>query len=103
MLHEGNTLVLGGSVDSLVDIQRKALVDARKEAGVGVDPTVRALIWNPDTGEDQGMVLPVFFSFFFFLLCLMLLQKTKQNSNFLFPLFSIANAHDHFLFFCNNC
>ena len=57
MLHEGNALVLGGSVKELVDIQAKALEEAKREAGVGVDPTVRALIWNPDTGEEEGTLV----------------------------------------------
>lgn len=54
MLHEGNTTVLGGSVQSMVEIQIKAKEQAQRLAGFGVDPTVKALIWNPDTGmEDE--------------------------------------------------
>jgi hypothetical protein len=45
--------VLGGSVAELVEIQSTALQQAKLVAGVGVDPTVRALIWNPETGETQ--------------------------------------------------
>lgn len=52
MCNPGNTQVLGGSVASLMEIQRKALEQAKKAAGVGVDPTVKALIWNP-VGADQ--------------------------------------------------
>jgi RecQ mediated genome instability protein len=55
MLNEGNTTVLGGSVQSMVDVQIKARAQAQRLAGVGVDPTVKALIWNPDTGiDDEG-------------------------------------------------
>jgi hypothetical protein len=54
MLHEGNSLVMGGNVKELAETQAKALEEAKKQAGVGVDPTIRALIWNPDTGEEQG-------------------------------------------------
>ena len=53
MLHEGNTLVLGGSVPSLLEVQKKALKAARRVAGVGVDHTIRALIWNPFTGTEE--------------------------------------------------
>lgn len=45
--------VLGGCVAELVQIQATALQQAKLVAGVGVDPTVRALIWNPETGETQ--------------------------------------------------
>jgi RecQ mediated genome instability protein len=56
LLHQGNALVLGGSVARLVELQSEALADAKKLAGVGVDPTVRALVWNPDMGDDEGNV-----------------------------------------------
>jgi hypothetical protein len=45
--------VLGGCVAELVQIQATALQQAKLVAGVGVDPTVRALIWNPETGETE--------------------------------------------------
>jgi hypothetical protein len=54
MLHSGNATVLGGNVASLVETQKKALQQAKKVAGIGVDPTVRALIWNPLTGMEEG-------------------------------------------------
>ena len=54
LLHEGNTTVLGGSVQHLVDIQIKAIAQAQRMAGVGIDPTVKALIWNPDSGLDEN-------------------------------------------------
>jgi RecQ-mediated genome instability protein 1 len=54
MCNPGNASVLGGSVASLMEIQRKALEQAKKVAGVDVDPTVKALIWNPVGAEDEG-------------------------------------------------
>lgn len=60
MLDEGNTTVLGGCIPHLIPFQRKAMELAAKVAGVGVDPTVRALVWNPETGmeeeQDEGFV-----------------------------------------------
>ena len=56
MLHSGNTNVLGGSVEELVQIQTKALEQAKQVAGVGVDHTVRALIGTApiiDNDEPQ--------------------------------------------------
>jgi hypothetical protein len=57
-LNPQNTTVLGGSVTDLVVIQRKALDQAKRLAGVGVDPTVKALCWNADDAlnpeEDEG-------------------------------------------------
>jgi len=61
LLHEGNTVVLGGHVPDLVQIQAKAIEQAKKQAGVGIDPTVRALIGNSfvddgfDAQDDEGM------------------------------------------------
>lgn len=54
MLNPGNTIVLGGCVESLMEMQTKALEQAQKLAGVGVDPTVKALIWNPVGAEEDG-------------------------------------------------
>eukprot|EP00978_Attheya_sp_CCMP212_P016966 scaffold44868_cov59-Attheya_sp.AAC.9 len=53
MLHEGNAMVLGGQVPALIEVQHKALDLARRNAAVGVDPTIKALIWNPLTGSEQ--------------------------------------------------
>jgi RecQ mediated genome instability protein len=60
LLHQGNALVLGGSVARLVELQNEALADAKKQTGVGVDPTVRALVWNPDMGDEEGTSNPCF-------------------------------------------
>lgn len=54
LLHEGNALVLGGNVHHLAKLQAKALEEAKKQAGVGVDPTLKALVWNPLTGAERG-------------------------------------------------
>lgn len=61
LLSPPHATVLGGQVQELVEIQRKALEQAKRVAGVGIDPTVRALIWNPETGgmDDDGTFLVV--------------------------------------------
>jgi hypothetical protein len=46
LLNEGNALVLGGCIPSLIPIRQKAIEAARKRAGIGIDPTIKALIWN---------------------------------------------------------
>lgn len=53
MLHPGNTFVLGGCIPALIPIQKKAMELAAKEAGVGIDATFRALVWNPEAGMDE--------------------------------------------------
>lgn len=52
-LHPGCATVLGGKVDHLVTIQRQALEQAQRVAGVGVDPTVRALIGTTPIEQEQ--------------------------------------------------
>jgi hypothetical protein len=37
-----------------MEMQRKALEQAQRLAGVGVDPTVKALIWNPIGADEEG-------------------------------------------------
>ena len=54
MLDPSNTTVLGGCIPDLMPIQQKALSCAAQVAGVGIDPTFRALVWNPDTGMENG-------------------------------------------------
>ena len=51
LLSNRHATVLGGVVDHLVRAQRQALEKAKLEAGVGVDPTVRALV------RDDGVAL----------------------------------------------
>ena len=53
--HGGTTTVVGGRVTALEDMQQQALQQAQRLAGVGVDPTVRALIGTqPLTTEDEA-------------------------------------------------
>ncbi|KAL7576087.1 hypothetical protein ACA910_000868 [Epithemia clementina (nom. ined.)] len=54
LLHPGNAIVLGGHVPELVKLQQEALEQAKRVAGIGVDPTIRALIGtNPIAEEDE--------------------------------------------------
>ena len=55
MLGPSNTIILGGCIPSLIPIQKKAIACAARLAGVGIDATYRALVWNPDTGMEEGM------------------------------------------------
>ena len=53
------TFVLGGEVEALVQVQKAAIEHAKRVAGVGIDPTIKALIWNNqhplgEDGEPQG-------------------------------------------------
>ena len=47
-LHEGNVIVLGGCVEELVEVQKRAHEQAKRVAGIGVDATVRALVNSSD-------------------------------------------------------
>ncbi|GAX13666.1 hypothetical protein FisN_14Lh318 [Fistulifera solaris] len=52
------TLVLGGEVEALVQVQKAAIEQAKRVAGVGIDPTIKALLWNnhqpiSEDGEPQ--------------------------------------------------
>eukprot|EP00980_Cylindrotheca_fusiformis_P019146 scaffold6486_cov96-Cylindrotheca_fusiformis.AAC.10 len=51
-LHGGNAHVLGGNVPELVRLQQQAIEKAQKEAGVGIDPTLRALIQDDNDNND---------------------------------------------------
>ena len=55
LLNPGNAAVLGGHVPHLVQMQQHALEKAKRTAGVGVDPTIRALIGNTalDRSEEE--------------------------------------------------
>lgn len=52
-LHGGNATVLGGSVAELVRLQQLAIEKAKKQAGVGVDPTLRALVNIQENADDD--------------------------------------------------
>jgi len=62
MLHEGNTIVLGGNVPTLMEIQKKAVQLAEKNSVINADPTIRALVnrdenvsfGDDDEAEDEG-------------------------------------------------
>jgi hypothetical protein len=54
-LNPNNTIVLGGYIPDLIPIQKKAMERAAKVAGVGIDPTFKALVWNPEHElEDEN-------------------------------------------------
>jgi len=55
LLNDGNTIVLGGSVPSLIPVRQKAMDAARKQAGIGIDPTIKALIWNTANQQQPSM------------------------------------------------
>ena len=52
-LHSGNCIVLGGFVERLIQIQNQALEKAKQLSGHGIDPTIRALIWNNKHNEND--------------------------------------------------
>lgn len=57
--NSATTFVLGGEVEALVQVQKAAIEQAKRAAGVGIDPTIKALIWNNqqtlgEDGEPQG-------------------------------------------------
>ncbi len=51
VLHSGNCLVLGGCIEALLQHQTKALAKLRE--GIGVDPTIRALIHSNQDDETE--------------------------------------------------
>jgi hypothetical protein len=52
-LNDENAFVIGGQVPSWREIWTKAREKALREGGVGVDPTIKALIWNPLMGNEE--------------------------------------------------
>ena len=65
-IHHGNCIILGGHVERLIQIQQQAMETAKQRSGHGIDPTIRALIWNNrhndgiDENEgDEGNVVVV--------------------------------------------
>jgi hypothetical protein len=52
-LHGDNATVLGGSVPELVRLQQQAIEKAKRQAGVGVDPTLRALVNRQEDEEED--------------------------------------------------
>ena len=54
-LNDGNCVVAGGEIESWKSIRSKAKEKAQRERGLGVDPTIKALVWNPIVGDEDGM------------------------------------------------
>ena len=54
-IHSGNCIVLGGHVERLVCIQNQAMEQAKQLSGHGIDPTIRALIWNKHNDDTDGI------------------------------------------------
>ena len=52
-LNDENAFVIGGQVPFWREIWTKAREKALREGGVGVDPTIKALIWNPLMGNEE--------------------------------------------------
>jgi len=53
-LNDGNSTILGGHVPHWQGLWKKAKEKIQREKGHGVDPTIKALIWNPLTGGEEG-------------------------------------------------
>lgn len=60
-LNDANAIVLGGSVAEWTNVAEKVKERVRRERGVGVDPTLRALIWNPLMGDEEGECYYIWF------------------------------------------
>lgn len=43
------------------NVAEKVKERVRRERGVGVDPTLRALIWNPLMGDEEGECYYIWF------------------------------------------
>ena len=52
-MNDGNTVILGSSVPSLITICQKATEAARKQSRVCIDPTITALVWNTAANHQQ--------------------------------------------------
>ena len=54
-LHTGNCKVVGGCIPDLMQVQKDAMDQAKRLKGVGIDPTFRALVYNPERDlEDEN-------------------------------------------------
>ena len=63
-LNDGNCAVIGGEIDSWKEVWKKAKERSQREKGLGIDPTVKALVWNPLMGDEEGMLLRCLFTSF---------------------------------------
>ncbi|KAL7532760.1 hypothetical protein ACHAXR_004831 [Thalassiosira sp. AJA248-18] len=52
-LNDDNCTVVGGGIESWKEVWTKARERAQREKGLGVDPTIKALIWNPLMGDEE--------------------------------------------------
>lgn len=52
-LSDENAFVIGGQVPSWKEIWTKAREKAQRDNGLGVDPTIKALCWNPLMGDEE--------------------------------------------------
>jgi len=52
-LNDGNCVLMGGEIHGWKEIWTRARERAQRERDLGVDPTIKALIWNPDTGGEE--------------------------------------------------
>ncbi|GFH56513.1 hypothetical protein CTEN210_12989 [Chaetoceros tenuissimus] len=52
-LHTGNCTVIGGCIPDLIQVQKDAMDQAKRLKGVGIDPTYRALVYNPERDLDD--------------------------------------------------
>ena len=55
-LNDANCVVIGGEIERYKVISMKAKERAQRERGLGVDPTIKALVWNPIMGDEEGML-----------------------------------------------
>lgn len=56
-LNDGNCAVIGGEIESWREVWKKAKERVQREKGLGIDPTVKALVWNPLMGDEEGTLL----------------------------------------------
>jgi len=52
-LNDENCAVMGGEIEGWKEVWKKAKEKAQREKGLGVDPTIKALIWNPLMGDEE--------------------------------------------------
>lgn len=55
-LNDANCVVIGGEIERWKELSMKTKERAQRERGLGVDPTIKALVWNPIMGDEEGML-----------------------------------------------
>ena len=63
-LNDGNCAVIGGEIESWREVWKEAKERVQRGKGLGIDPTVKALVWNPLMGDEEGMLLSSLFMYF---------------------------------------